>query len=212
MGGRGSGRPASYSGRATTEDSLPLDIRRLQRDGALAPGRVFSWQWLVNDRVRASIQVRAESWQVELNYSYTREGQPAEFVRQAVLLESTPCRLGGSRRWFCCPTCPRRVAVIYGVGRLFACRRCKGLAYASQSEGAGDRAIRHADLIRTRLGWPAGIANPVGAKPKGMHWSSFRNLTAEYGRVLGLSLHGIAEKLRSLDRMLSEADTSSQSE
>lgn len=209
MGGRGSGRPASYSGRATTEDSLPLDIRRLQRDGALAPGRVFSWRWLVNDRVRASIQVRAESWQVELTYSYTREGQPTELVRQAVLLASTPCRLGGSRSWFCCPTCSRRVAVIYGVGRLFACRRCKGLAYASQAEDGGDRAIRRADLIRKRLGWPAGIFNPVGGKPKGMHWSSFRKLTAEYDRILGVSLHGIAKKLGFLKRLLAEADSDS---
>ena len=205
MGGRGSGRPASYSGKATTADSLPLDIRCLQRAGVLTPGRAFSWQWTVNDRVRASIQVRAESWQVELAYSYTREGQPAELVRQAVLLETTPCTLGGRRPWFCCPTCTRRVAVIYGVGRLFACRRCKGLTYASQTEDDGDRAARRANLIRKRLGWPAGIFNPVGGKPAGMHWSTFRKLTVEYDRILGVSLRRIAMKLGFLDRLLAEA-------
>lgn len=211
MGGRGSGRPASYSGNGTTAESLPLDIRRLQRAGVLTPGRAFSWQWTVNDRVRASIQVRVESWQVELAYSYTREGQPAELVRQAVMLETTPCTLGGSRPWFCCPTCARRVAVIYGVGRLFACRRCKGLTYASQAEDDGDRAARRADLIRKRLGWPAGIFNPVGGKPAGMHWSTFRKLTTEYDRILGVSLHGIAKKLGFLERLLAEARSRSES-
>lgn len=38
MGGRGSGRPASYAVKPTTEDSLPLDIRRMQRIGVLTPG------------------------------------------------------------------------------------------------------------------------------------------------------------------------------
>ena len=122
MGGLGSGRPASYAGNPTTEDSLPLDIRRLQRSGALTPGRVLSWQWTVNDLVRTSILIRAEAWQVELAYNYTPHGHPAEVIRQAVMLETTPCTLGGCRPWFRCPTCAKRVALIYGAGRLFACR------------------------------------------------------------------------------------------
>jgi hypothetical protein len=144
-----------------------------------------------------------------LTYSYSREGQPTELIRQAVLLETTPCTLGGGRPWFCCPTCSRRVAVIYGKGRLFACRRCKGLVYASQAEDGGDRAARRADLIRKRLGWPAGIFNPVGGKPTGMHWSTFRKLTAEYDRILGVSLTGIAKKLGFLDRLLAKARSGS---
>ena len=142
---------------------------------------------------------------VELAYSYTPNGGPAEVIRQAVMLETTPCTLGGTRPWFCCPTCTRRVAVIYGVGRLFACRRCKGLTYASQTEDDGDRAIRRADSIRKRLGWPPGIFNPAGSRPAGMHWSTFRKLSVEYERILGVSLHGIAKKLGFLDRLLGEA-------
>lgn len=166
---------------------------------------------MASGRARASIQIHAESWQIELVYSYTREGQPVELVRQAVLLETTPCTLGGSRPWFCCPTCSRRVAIIYGAGRLFGCRLCKGLAYASQFEDGGDRAIRRADWIRNRLGWPAGIFNPVSGKPAGMHWSTFRKLTAEYDRILGVSLHGIAKKMGFLDRLLAEARSGSDS-
>ena len=50
MGGRGSGRRRSYSGKPETGDSMPLDIRKLTRKGLLVPGSSFSWQWLVNDR------------------------------------------------------------------------------------------------------------------------------------------------------------------
>ena len=204
MGGLGSGRPANYAGNATTEDSLPLDIRRLQRSGVLTPGRVHSWQWTVNDRVRASIQIRADAWQVELSYRYTAHGQPAEVIRQAVMLETTPCTLGGRRSWFRCPTCARRVAVIYGAGRLFACRTCKGLPYASQGETNDDRAARRADRIRKRLGWMPGILNEPGAKPKGMHWRTFRKLMAEYDTWVAAALAGMGRRLGLINGMLAD--------
>ena len=40
MGGMGSGR-RYQGGKDTTSDMRPLDIRRLQRDGLLTPGRAF---------------------------------------------------------------------------------------------------------------------------------------------------------------------------
>lgn len=50
MGGRGSGRQCSYGGKPETNDSMPLDIRKITRKGLLVPGNGFSWQWVVNDR------------------------------------------------------------------------------------------------------------------------------------------------------------------
>lgn len=204
MGGRGSGRPSGYAGRSTTEDSLPLDIRRLQRSGVLTPGRTCSWQWTVNNHVRASIQIHAAAWQVELSYRYTAHGQPAEAVRQAVMLETTPCTLGGRRSWFCCPTCARRVGVIYGAGRLFACRICKGLPYASQRETDDDRAARRADRIRKQLGWAPGILNEPGVKPKGMHWRTFRRLVSEHDTWVAAALAGMGRRLGLINGMLTE--------
>ena len=202
MGGRGSGRRPSYTGKDATEDSMPLDIRRLVRAGVLMPGRVFSWQWTVNDRVRGSIQIRAEDWQVTLVYRHTPHGRPAEVVNQTVRLETTPCTLGGRRQWFACPACGRRVAVIYGAGRLFACRQCKGLAYASQSETDDDRAARRADRIRKRLGWEPGILNPSGQKPTGMQWRTYWRLRAAHDAFVAVSLEGMARRLGFLNRML----------
>ena len=169
MGGRGSGRTKGYAGKFSTEDSQPLDIRRLQRAGVLMPGRTSSWQWTVSGRVYASIAILAEIGNITLTYYHTAHGRPAEAINQTIQLETTACTLGGHRQWFACPTCGRRVAVIYGAGRLFACRQCKGLAYASQSESAGDRALRCANRLRKRLGWPAGAAHGHGPKPAGMH-------------------------------------------
>lgn len=170
MGGIGSGRHAG-GGKSTTGDMRPLDVRSLQRGGLLAPGLAFGWQWTVNGREVSSIRMRAEADRVILNYqsrSHGGEWQPMEYP---VRLEWTACTLGGRRPWFLCPArgCGRRVAVLFG-GSIFACRHCHKLAYESQRERDDDRAMRRADTIRRRLGWRAGIANPTGSKPKGMHW------------------------------------------
>ncbi len=195
MGGIGSGLRSGYAGKDATEDSMPLDIRRLGRAGVLAPGRSCSWQWTFNDRVRASIRIEVDAWQVTLVYSYTPRERPAEAIRQIVALETTPCTLGGARSWFRCPACARRVAVIYGTGRMFACRRCKGLAYGSQGEAADDRAAGRADRLRKRLGWPPGIFNGPGQKPKGMHWHTYQRLLAQHDAFVSVSLAGMAKKL-----------------
>ncbi len=195
MGGIGSGRRSSYSGKDATEDSMPLDIRRLHRAGALAPGRSVSWQWTVNDRVIASIRVHAQDGSVTLGYNYTPHGRPAEVISQTVWLETTPCAFGGIRSWFTCPTCSKRVAVIYGAGRLFACRRCKRLAYSSQGEAADDRAARRANRIRKLLGWQVGILNGPGLKPKGMHQRTYQRLLARHAAFVNVSLAGLAMKL-----------------
>lgn len=212
MGGIGSGRSAIYTAKATTEESLPLDIRRLQRAGVLTPGRACTWQWTVNDRVRATIGIRAETGNIALSYNYTAHGRPTEAINQSIWMESSACALGGHRRWFSCPACSRRVAVLYGAGRLFACRDCKCLTYASQRESDDDRAARRADRIRKQLGWMPGILNGPGGKPKDMQWRTYERLQARHEAFVGVSLAGMARKLGLLREKLEdiEAAVSSQ--
>ncbi len=206
MGGIGSGRRPSYAGKATTEDSLPLDIRRLQQSGVLAPGRVCTWQWTVNDRVHATIGIRAGAGNIALSFNSTAIGRAAEAISQTISLESTACALGGHRRWFACPTCNRRVAVLYSAGRLFACRGCKGLAYASQGESYDDRAARRANRIRKRLGWTPGILNGPGTRPKGMHRRTYQRVLAEHEAFVGVSLAGMVRKLGLLRGQLEDVE------
>lgn len=197
MGGVGSGRRSYYDAKDTTEDSRPLDIRRLQRAGVLTPGRWFGWQWTLNGEPVADIQVRVDVGRVVLVYRYRRKGDiDWQDVEQAVRMDWTPCTYGGTRPWWLCPSCGRRVAVLYGAGKLYACRHCWKLAYSSQNESADDRAARRADRIRKRLDWEPGILNGIGDKPKGMRWRTFERLVEEHDAFVRLSLAGMARKLR----------------
>ena len=199
MGGRGSGRQSSYSGKPETSDSMPLDIRKITRKGLLVPGSRFSWQWLVCKREVASIGIRVTLGSVVLSY---RRKSTGEEVEQQVQTQTSPCHLGGERYWFTCPRCTKRVAVLYAPGRYFACRQCGGLGYATQKEGAGDRASTKADKLRKRMGWEAGILNGVGGKPKGMHWKTYERLKGHHDALVLVSLHDIGRKLGFLHKLL----------
>ena len=177
MGGIGSGRRWHFSANALTSDMRALDVRRWAREGYLRPGHAFGWQWTQDGEKVASIQVRAEIGRVRLIYRTRAYGGDREERDYRVWLDTTPCHLGGERRWFLCPAhgCGRRVALLYG-GTIFACRTCHRLAYPSQREDASERASRRAEKIRARLGWTPGFLNGDELKPKGMHWRTYRRL------------------------------------
>ena len=201
MGGFGSGR--GQHGRDTTNDRRPLDIRRLQRAGLLIPGRAFNWQWTIGGREVASIQIHPEADRVIVSYRNRSNGGEGQAMEYPVYLEWTDCTLGGRRPWFRCPSpgCGRRVAILFG-GSIFACRHCHKLAYECQRETDDHRAMRRADTIRRRLGWRAGIANPPGDKPKGMHWRTYERLTSEHNAFAMKSFAGSSAKLALVRRRL----------
>ena len=122
-------------------------------------------------------------------------------MKYPVTLEWTACQYGGQRAWFRCPVvgCGRRVAILYS-GRVFACRHCYHLVYASQRENNTDRTIRRADNIRRKLGWKPGILNPSGWKPKGMRWHTFEKLRTEHDTLVQISLNALVRKFRLFDR------------
>ena len=197
MGGQGSGQHWRYGSKRTTDDHHALDVRKLQRDGVLAPGYTCSWVWSVNGREVASIGIRSTGTSVILSYRSRRGGGEWHGVECPVTIEWTPCHYGGQRAWFRCPVsgCGRRVAILYSGG-VFACRHCCDLAYESQRESEPDRIARKADKIRRRLGWKPGILNENGWKPKGMRWQTFDRLRAEHDAIANKALEGIARKWR----------------
>ncbi len=191
MGGPNSGWRWRYGAANCTDDYRQLDVRRWQRDGLLASGRAFGWNWTRNGETIASIQVRIEPDRVILTYRHRSGDGDWKAEEYPVRLAWTPCTYGGRRAWFICPAsgCRRRVAILYG-GSIFACRHCYRLAYRSQRETGYDRQARRADRIRERLGWEPGILNGEGGKPKGMRWRTFERLTAEHAFLVGESLAG----------------------
>lgn len=202
MGGIGSGRHASRAGKRKAEESMPLDIRRLARAGVLKIGSDTVWQWSTGGRVHDTIRIRSAPGAVILSNTDVPRDQAPVPVEQHIQLAATPCTFGGQRPWFTCPACWRRVAVIYGAGRRFACRRCKNLTYESQAQRDGYSALNQAERIRKRLGWPAGIANPPGTKPRGMHWRTYWRLRAAHDQWVLLALDDAARRLGNMQQAL----------
>ena len=204
MGGIGSGR-RHQGGRGTTSDDRSLDVRRLHRDGLLAPGQTFGWNWTRDGETLASILIRTEADTLILSYRYKRAAGDWTPMEYAVPLDWTACTYGGSRPWFICPAtgCGRRVAKLYlGGSGVFACRHCYRLAYDCQRETADDRATRRAETIRQRLGWEAGILNFPGRRPKGMHRRTFERLKGRHDAFVSASVAGMARRLRLVEKGL----------
>ena len=132
--------------RLVGEHMLRLDVRRLHQRNCLRPGLVFSWSWSWGGEPLASIRILTSVDSIRLSYS-TKDG---EQVDELVDLDRTPCNYGGTRPWFICPKCGRRVAVLFG-GRRFWCRHCHGIAYAVENEDALSRQLRRANKLREKV-------------------------------------------------------------
>ncbi|NLF50561.1 MAG: hypothetical protein GX577_05445 [Leptolinea sp.] len=179
MGGWGSGKGSSYPKKKTTESQHRIDIRWLKKHGYLQPGSVGSLSWSFRGEQTGSIGYRMEADHMILSYQHRFRGGDWESVEQKIILDWTVCNYGGTRPWFLCPNCGKRVAVLYGAGKLFLCRHCYGLTYSSQQEGVVDRILRRQRKIRTRLGAADDLVSPILFKPKGMHQKTFDRLLTE---------------------------------
>ena len=174
MGGSGSGN-RWQSGKPTTANYNSVDVRRFARDGFLTPGTWFGWQWTRDGEVVSSIGVRVADGALTFSYRLGSSDEDGQSVQATAPLEWTPCHYGGSRPWFRCPSCYRRCAKLYLSGRV-GCQACFDLAYESQREDAGTRALTRAQDIRVRLGGSPSLGDFFPEKPKGMHWRTYLRL------------------------------------
>jgi len=137
----------------------------------------------LNDYPRLSIssyrdQLRqGNATSVELNYQYRNQS-----YRYSIELSKTPCNYGHYRHWWLCPSCSKRVSVLYCAGR-YVCRGCIGANYQSQLETKTDRIYSKLNALRERLGWSVGIINGIGGKPHYMHHSTYERLINEYEQL-----------------------------
>ncbi len=137
----------------------------------------------LNDYPRLSISSYLEQLRItqpdSLPVSYKHKGKHHSYN---IELAKTSCNYGNYRYWFLCPSCSKRVAVLYCAG-TYVCRHCIGANYHSQLQQPIDRLFSRADAIRQRLGWQSGIAHGNGSKPKGMHSKTFDRLVNEHDRL-----------------------------
>ncbi len=176
MGGSNSGSWYRWDKKATIESQHRLDIRWLKKHGYLKPGISGSLSWSCNGEQTGSIGFETTTRGIVLNYRHRPHGGDWEPVKQEILFDSTPCNYGGHRKWFLCPHCWKRVAILYGAGKYFLCRHCYNLTYSCQQETPPFRLLSKAQKIRERLGASTCTDDPIINKPKGMHWKTFNRL------------------------------------
>ena len=128
-------------------------------------------------RYRDQLRQADRANKIDVNYSY--RGKAHSY---SIRLDKTACHFGNYRHWWLCPSCSKRVAVLYCAG-TYVCRHCLSVPYGSQLQQPIDRLFSRADTIRQRLGWQSGIAHGIGERPKGMHHSTYDRLVNEHERV-----------------------------
>ena len=178
MGGLGSGGWYRYDSKRTVESCISLDTRWLAREGRIKPGAqcIGSLKWTSSysgeDRGSIGYTISARSdgtGMMQLRYHHTPFGGEPEPVDYAVRLVTTRPHLSGLRWWFICPLvvndrpCRRRVAKLYGPGKYFGCRTCKGLVYRSSQEAhQGERV----EVMLRKMGFAHGnFPDPANASP-----------------------------------------------
>lgn len=132
---------------ATVDDFPRIDIRHMRRLGMLQSGTsgTLSWSFGANHFGMVDFECHAD------RLILYRQGRRSQADAQIVQFDTTPCNYGGKRRWFLCPSCSRRVAVLCGVGGSFLCRHCHHLPYLSQSQSRLRRLIRRRQGIEKRI-------------------------------------------------------------
>jgi hypothetical protein len=128
-----------------------------------------SWCWRDADTGELTAQIGYSGLgdAVRLNFSVNQHP-----VSQYMPVLKTAGNYGGSRSWFACPRCRRRVGVLVLRGAAgFACRHCGRIAYSCQSADKMGRAWRKQYKAERRLeqGW---------RRPKGMHRTTRDKLVA----------------------------------
>ena len=125
-----------------------LNIKDLARGGYLYPFSRYVWVWRTNKGAQQTI-VTITVLTDALDLVFPMCGIAG--VHQKVQLTYSLGPRGGKRPWFVCPTCPRRVGVLYLANGLpFRCRTCWNLAYPSQYRTRGQSYGRQHRMVSYR--------------------------------------------------------------
>lgn len=176
MGGVGSGQWVRWNSRATTDGIKKIDIRYLNKNRLLKPGYFGNLSWKQGEESAGKVGFIVHDDHLMIKYKIRSNGCYWQDVEQRIKFDSTQCNYGGSRRWFLCPHCSKRVALLYGAGISFFCRHCYDLSYDCRNEDYTDRMRRKSRKLRSLLGASDDLFEPVLFKPKGMHQKTFDRL------------------------------------
>ena len=173
-------------GQNKTRGSI-IDCNRLDSFKVAAPPGKYVISWIFGGSVTLDIGDGC----VVLVYDIADQS-----ISERVELATVPNHYGGSRSFFLCPGCGRRVRFLYRPWeRLrFRCRSCWRLNYPSQQETPGEVGPyrKGAKLLLERFKLPlAQIPKPekfygfIPPRPKGMHWHTYLKLCRELELLQG---------------------------
>lgn len=203
----GRGRWYRYSKKDLVTDYLRLHVRDVLRyvDPARLCQTTLTWS-RNGQQIGALTAVNVPARGVMLVYSVKDER-----IEELVSWDVTTPHYGGQRRWWLCPRCGRRCAVLYG-GPRFWCRLCHNLTYET-SQGGGklidtidNQLSRLCDLLQARHHNIAEGMPPD--KPPKMRSRTYLRLVSEWWRLHTLREECLSLELVALVRGLPDTDDS----
>ena len=93
-----------------------------------------------------------------------------------IRLTSTPSNYGGLRYWFACPSCNRRVGILYGSS--LQCRHCANAVNESSRQGKQARNLTQIWATIERYGLDVDALTRLREwnRPKGMHRAKWQRI------------------------------------
>lgn len=123
----------------------------------------------------------AQPVRIDSRSSWLRGLRAIRVDGQLIEIVTTPCNFGGERRWFLCPGCGRRCAILRTGLR---CNICVGGRHCSELRAPVDRKSAKARKLRRKLGQQEPNPTfPTPPKPQGMHWHTYMRIREEIRRL-----------------------------
>ena len=159
MGCNGSGNWYRWGAKGVTIEQKRIDIRWLNKQGYLNNSYCSgSLSWSSRGEKTGSIGFSITLDKMILTYRQRERDGDWEEVEQTIQFDHTSCNFGGYRKWFLCPRCNKRVAILYGAGKYFFCRHCYNLTYQSCNECCLQRILNKSYKLKEQVG---GLASNI---------------------------------------------------
>ena len=147
---------------------------------AFEPGCRHTIDFDDDDLPKLALVNDADGTAFTATYQWRQPGQreAGDFIHARVHFERRPCRLGGSRRYFICPSCGRRTLRLAVLPQGLVCGSCGRVTWGSRRERPLQRLMRKADKLSVRLGCDS-WRDPQCERPLNMRTATFERLVAE---------------------------------
>jgi hypothetical protein len=144
--------PGRY--RYTWDQINALNADYMARRGVLEPG---CEAWIGFDdadedlRIHFRMDRERDMFSVRYGACGIRNEVRATVIDQQIHIERRPCRLGGHRVYFRCPSCSRSTLKLAVLPEGLRCRECGSITWGSRRERTPQRMIRRASKVASLL-------------------------------------------------------------